>query len=195
MSKFYSAAMTMAFAVAIVLAANHAEDNAPSSTTRAPSSLKKEMVLGNVEAPLHRHTEKVSGPVETSIELTGARPEKAGDVFVLRGLISSSMPLDMVDFKWSLPEDVELINGELSGQIAALAPGKTAEVVLTLKSKTGENHQVHLMASSHSGETRFGQVSQYNTLLEPVLDMSRKEAMQKAADEAAGKPAQFKVFH
>ncbi|MBX3020702.1 MAG: hypothetical protein KF799_03425 [Bdellovibrionales bacterium] len=195
MSSNYSALMTMTFVVAIALAANRAEESAPTTPPgRDPAALKKELVLGTVEAPLHRHTEKLQGPVEAAVDLIGERPEKSGDVFVMRATISSSVALENVDYKWSLPADVQVVNGELKGQIAVLAPGKPAEVTLTLKSLSGANHQVHLIASAAKGGTRFAQSTQYNTLLEPVLDAGRKNLHKssKADAEATGK---LKVFH
>jgi len=197
MSGNYSALMTMAFVVAIAVAANRAEENSYlPPAPRTPASLKKELVLGNVESPLHRHTEKIHGPVEANVELLGERPEEAGDVFVLKGTVTSSLALTEVDFKWSLPEGVVLVNGELRGQIATLNAGKPAEITLTLKSLTGENHQVHLIASAHRAGTRFAQSVQYNTLMEPVLEAARKD-LKKSTKAEEGSPAtgKLKIFH
>lgn len=198
MSGNHSALATMTFLVAIALAANYADqDSAGPRTPRTPAALsKKEMILGGVDKPLFRHTDKIRGPVEAAVELIGMRPEAAGDVFVLRGLVTSDLPLTDVDFKWSLPPGVELINGAVRGRIAVLAAGKPAEVQLTLKTLTGENHQVHLIASASRGGTRFAQSVQYNTLLESVLETGRKDLQKSTAESAETEGSgKVKIFH
>lgn len=177
--KFSSAVMMMSL-MAIALASNYAEENG-AGRTRVPSAVSrtKEQVLGSVEKPMFRHTAKLAGPLETSIELIGERPERAGDVFVVRGVITSPETLNDVDFKWSLPAGVELINGTQSGRIAVLTENQASSVQLTLKTLTGENHQIHLVTGAARNGSRFAQSVQHNTLLEPVLSASRKE-QQKA---------------
>jgi hypothetical protein len=197
MRRQYSAVATTFFLVAIALAANHAEEN--TAVAREPASLPmslKEQKLGHIEPALMRHTEKLHGSIETQIQIVGTPPEKAGDVFALRAIISTFETLSNVEFKWALPEGVELINGELKGVITSLAPGKPAEVELTLKTLTGENHQVHLLASSTNHGAHFAEAAHFNTLLEPVLVESRKQLSKSTQDsmEAESK-SKIRVMH
>ena len=184
MSGKFSSAVMMASLMAILLASNYAEENS-ASQTRLPSAVSrtKEQVLGSVERPILRHTTKLQGPLETSIELEGARPERAGDVFVVRGIVSSPETLQDVEYKWSLPKDVELINGERSGRIAVLSENQATSVQLTLKTLTGENHQIHMVVGAARNGSRFAQSVQHNTLLEPEMVASRKD-QQKAVKAA-----------
>jgi hypothetical protein len=104
-----------------------------------------------------------------------------------------------VDFKWALPEGLQLINGDLRGRIASLTPGHPMELQLTLKTLTGEDHQVSLMAGASQGGTRFAESVQYSTLLEPVVEASReilKKSTAKAAlEDGRSKNGELKVFH
>jgi len=181
MSGKFSSAVMMASLMAIALASNYAEELGDANRSRVPSAVSrtKEQVLGSVERPILRHTTKLQGPLETSIELIGARPEHAGDVFVIRGVITSPETLNDVEFKWSLPKDVELINGERSGVIAVLSENQATNVQLTLKTRTGANHQIHLVTAADRNGSRFAQSVQHNTLLEPEMTASRQD-MRKA---------------
>jgi hypothetical protein len=178
---------------AIALASQHTDVSAG----RAPASLvKKELSLGEAKPNLPRHTKKIHGPLQSKIELIGAIPEKAGDVFVLKGLVSASQDLRDVEFKWDIPAGLELVNGNLSGTISILSAGLPSEVQVTLRSLTGENYRVHFLAGGTDGGVRFAQSAQYNTLMQPLIEAS-KEAMLKSteANTPPRKEKGLKVFH
>lgn len=171
--------MMFAFLVAIAMASRMAEDGSSADAllnqARGPASvLTRKQPLVMAEESL-RHTEKIHGPVDAAIELVGDRPSQAGDVFLLKGLFTSTEAILDVDYKWSLPAGVELINGEVHGHIAALGPSSPVEVQLTLKTKTGEDHKISLMAGASHGGARFAASVHYSTLMEPVLEASRAE--------------------
>jgi len=179
---------------AIALAAQY---NETTMASRSPMA-KKELMLGEGKAPVLRHTSKVRGPLESRIELLGAIPEKAGDVFVLRGFVSSEKELRDVEFKWSIPAGLELVNGTAAGQISILKAGQPAEVQLTLRSLASENYQVHLIAAGADKGLRFADSAQYNTLLQGVIEQSKEELLkstEKAAAENDVKVKNLKVFH
>jgi hypothetical protein len=162
-----SSAVMFIFLVAIALAANQADHFKPMSPTgRKPA-------LEHVEQE-HTYTRKIHGPLSAMVELIGAAPEKAGDVFVLRGLIRSEEILSNVNFKWALPKGVELINGEASGLVSFVQPGQEFPIQLTLRSLTDRNAQVHLVVHGGDRGRKFGDAAQYNTLVQPMLDNNRK---------------------
>ncbi len=181
---------------AIALAARYADDT---ELARGPSAIsKKDMVLAGKRSSALRHTEKLRGPLETSLELIGAMPEKQGDVFVLKGLVRSDADLENVDFKWAVPSDVYVVNGSLAGQISFIKAGEPVELQVTLKSLEAVNHQIHLITSGGQGKVRFAASAQYNTLLQQILAES-KEALLKSTEQEAQKPSvkkkNLKVFH
>lgn len=203
MSRHFSSALMFVSVVAIALAANRAEEN--SSTTgkglqRAPASMmssqaQKEQILGEFKRPSKFHyTEKIHGPVETKIELMGARPEQSGDVFVLRGTIVTSENLSDVSYKWSIPAGVQLINGQVSGVIGSVSADHPIEVELTLKKISSQNEQVHLMAGGAEGKSHFAESAQYNTDIQEYLDADRA-ATKKALEAHSEDDRKLKVFH
>jgi hypothetical protein len=173
---------------ALALVSQHTETGA----MRSPASLKKELLPGN---QFPKHTKKIQGGIESSIELIGAVPEKAGDVFVLKGLVTAASDLRDVEFKWDIPAGLELVNGNVSGTIASLSSKFPAEVQLTLRSRSTENQQVHLMAGAAEEGVRFSDTAQFNTLIQPLIEAS-KEALAKSTEQV-GAPQQkgLKIFH
>ncbi len=189
------------FVMAIAFAANRAEDAKVSAASqmagRGPASLaaaksKKPPIPSPEKAPAHKHTHKLSGPLNSSIELVGTAPA-AGDIFVLKGVVVSASPSENVEFKWLLPEGVELVNGEASGEIASLTPDKPFEVQVTLRHVSDSNERVHLQVNGAAGTQKFGNTAQYNTLTEKLLESSRKELL-KSTEEHAAKHEQ-KIHH
>lgn len=153
---------------------------------------EKEMVLSSKAQPKLRYTQKLRGPLDASLELVGPTPEKKGDVFVMKGLLSSERDLDNVNFKWAVPKGVELVNGSVSGHISSLRAGQPVEVQLTLKSLDSVNHQIHLITSGAQGKVRFGASAQYNTLLQQLLDDSTRALAASTEKEATEQKAQMK---
>ena len=180
--------------VALTLATQQADNNI--SNARHPSTLsKKELLLGEVKTPLLRYTQKIHGPLESRIQLLGAIPEKAGDVFVLKGQVISSQSLRDVEFKWSIPAGLEVVTGTSNGFISILNADQPAEVQITLRTLASENYQVHLITAAANNGVRFAESAQFNTLLQPMLDAS-KEALLRSTEKAAGEePKHLKIFH
>lgn len=204
MSGQLSTAMIFVSVIAIALAASQAEQNesgggrmANAVTARRPASVAKDLVLSEFDAEdVLRHTEKVHGSVTVSIDLAGAKPTHVGDVFVLRGTIASEDEvLDRVTFKWAVPKGVRVVNGQVSGIVTGVGPGRPAVRQLTLEKVSAQNEQVHLMAGAFSGTTRFAEAAQFNTDVQDTLDTDRK-AQRKAMEAAAPLEAEpVKVFH
>lgn len=184
--------------IAIAVAANRAEDTSwPrrfASTDRGPASIagKKEHTL--LQKDILRHTHKIRGPLVVDIELVGERPTQPGDVFVLKGLVTSESAINNVEYKWVVPQGVEVINGQLNSTIAVMSEGKPFETQITLRQVSDMNVRVHLRARSATGTTRFGDTAQFNSMDQVKIEASRKE-LKKSVEDYVEKQKQLKVFH
>lgn len=190
-----SVAMFLA-CVAIALAAQTAEDISwIKPQVRGPASVNVKKEIERDSSPM-KHTNKLSGPLSASVELVGARPERAGDVFVLKGVIESEESVQNVEFKWSLPKSgVEVVSGEVNSVVAVVSTGKRYETQLTLRTLTGENARVHFRVKGAARGMKFGETVQYNSMLQEVLDASRKELRKSTEEHSTRKEADLKVFH
>lgn len=213
--------MLFVFSIAIAFAANQAEDApavkedlaVPNAARGLASVAGKKIVFEEINT--FKHTAKVHGPVDVSVELVGARPNAAGDVFVLRGVVTSSEAVNNIEYSWRIPKEIEVVNGALKSVIPSLRPDQPFTVEVTLKQKTFANGRIHFRAKSTTPGVRFADAAQYNSMMEEALQASREElkrsteedfAAQKAAgitrakknihftDEHSG-PTSFKVFH
>ncbi len=202
MSGQFSSAVIFISVVAIAVAANLADESSPSArrnqlALRGPASIsKKDMIFGELKPTMElKHTEKVHGGIYVKIALTGAKPHHAGDVFVMRGEIrSEDGDLTGVDFKWSLPAGVRLVNGQLNGTLSSLAADHPAIVELTLEKTSANNEQIHLLAGASRGSSRMADSAQFNTDVQDQLEAGR--AAIKSGLEAQGqKHSDIKVFH
>ncbi len=179
MSGHSLSAIFLFIAVAAIAMATHIADLRKQE--RRPASVKKEQLT---TAPPFKHTEKLRGPLNAMIELIGAHPIAAGDVFVLRGLIHSTKDLQDVEFKWSIPAGLEVVNGTVAGTISILKSNQPTEVQITLRALGPENRQVHLITNAADRGARFADSAQYNTVLQAKIDQ-RLKAM-RASTERAG---------
>jgi hypothetical protein len=205
--------MLFVFSLAIAFAANQAEDvKEPSS--RGPASIAGKKIVFEDVSPI-KHTAKVHGPLDVSVELVGARPNGAGDVFVLKGVVQSSETVSNVEYSWRIPEEVEVVNGPLTAVIPSLQPDQPITVEVTLKQKSFANGRIHFRAKSSNSGMRFADTAQYNSMMQDALEASRAELKrsteedfeaQKASatgarqknlqftDEHSGS-SEFKIFH
>lgn len=213
------------FTVAIALAANRAEDLssldsafAPATASvgaRGPASIsgKKIVLASEAAAHAHKHTAKVRGPLEASVELIGARPNGAGDVFILKGIVSSSEAVQNVEFSWRVPEELEVVNGSLKSVISSLSPEQPYEMQITLRQRGLDNGRVFLKVRGSSDGMKFGDSAQYNSMIQDVLAASRADLKKSAEEDAAQqkglmmrnkknvdadsveKPSALKIFH
>jgi uncharacterized protein YndB with AHSA1/START domain len=205
MSNSYRALITFVFLLAIGAAATMTDDF-KADAGRIPASIHSKSPISG-EGPLSslRHTSKISPPLDVVMELDGSKPEKPGDTFVIHGRIHAVEDLERVDFKWSIPEDVDVINGEGDGQLTRITGGQDVSLQLTLKTRTGENHQIHLTAGVTVRGSRFSNTAQYNTLVQDLLNASREQLRQSTETQAKedvlnsdrshqSRESEFKVF-
>jgi hypothetical protein len=180
--------------LALVAAARIAEINGEASSRQPASYSHKEALLGEPKPAGLKHTHKIRGPLRATVNLASAPIEKIGDVFVLFGSIESSQDLTDVEYKWALPDGVELVNGEATGTISFLNADQPYQVQISLKAKDLDNQQVHLLTAGAKNGIRFADSIQYNTLIDPVVH-ANKEAMLKSTSKEGAKANSLKVFH
>lgn len=202
MSGEYSSIVTFVFVVAIAMAAYEA-DNSQEPSGRKPASLsKREMVLGERRevAALTRRSDKVRGPLTTSIAASHKLHPTAGESFVITGHIVSEQDLSQVKFKWAIPDGIELVNGEVSGVVQSLLANQPYKVSLTVKKLSNENRQIHFAANAERGGAAFGSSAQYNTEIQTMLDEQdelTRSSLKAKIDrvEEDQKKEELKVFH
>ena len=178
--------------LAISFAANRAQESTVTALrTPASVSMHKEITL--LEKPLLKHTHKGRGPLSATVELLGAAPVTAGDVFVLRGTVLSESDLGDVEFTWTLPAGVEIVNGEMSSVISYLGEGKPYLVEITLRQLSAENERVALRVRGKEDGMKFGDTAFYHTLDQQELEASRAE-LKKTVEDYQRAPGQLKIF-
>lgn len=193
--------------IAISLAASRA-GHQPSSndfamataSARAPASLEaqtfKESVLAGspIKRPLHKHTEKIRGPLSVKLELTSASPSQVGDIFVLKGVVTADASIQNIRFKWAIPAGVEIVSGAPNGTIAQLDANSPKMLEVTLKKVSDQNEQIHLQAEASISQTKFGDVAQFNTDLQEALEPSSSGTL-KAAGKVQGREEESTPTH
>lgn len=171
--------------IAISIAANRANDASMTlqpAATRGPASIGGKKELGHVHKDMMKHTHKVRGPLSAVVELVGSRPEQPGDVFVLKGVVSTESALENVEFSWSLPDGVEVVNGQTSSIIASLSAEKPFETQITLRQLSPANARVTLRVRGRDTGMRFGDMATYHTLDQEQLEATRLEMKSKTAE-------------
>lgn len=205
--------------VAIAIAANRADDSSswlqqkhreqnPGASSRGPASVGGKKEIAFVQKDLLKHTHKVRGPLAVMVELIGQRPEQPGDVFVLKGVVSSEAALENIEFSWGIPEGVEVVNGQTSSVIAVIGEEKPFETQITLRQISPSNARVTLRVRGHDSDTRFGDTAIYHTMDQQKLEAARFELKSTAEaymkeNPSAGKQIEtlsskkqpFKVMH
>lgn len=172
-----------AFVLAIATAAQRAEHSEPAGQLmggRGPASLsgvvaKKAFVFGEHGSKGPRHTEKLKGTTDVQIALSSAKPEKAGDIFVLTATISVSANAEAVEFQWSLPKNAELVSGDSQASFQNLNAGDVKSITVTVKAGSDHNEQIHLLVKTVNGELNEAVSAQYNSQIQDELDAANAE--------------------
>ena len=186
--------------VAIAFAANHAGEYSGAPRARGPAAIatmQKEERLGEFKSLSGgRHTEKIRGPLSVTLEMIGT-PPAVGETFVVRGTINSRRALTSANFAFSIPADVEVINGQVSGTVTNVDADQPAAVELTLRKLTSSSARVHFLANSEMGEIGFGDVAQLDTDHKPLASATQTASTKnlKAQSPAQDGPAEVKIFH
>ena len=180
MSKRSSIAFTtLAFLIlgVFILSKNH------SSIDLSSYSQQKALVLKKIE---HKHErgqlhQKVLPPIKIEIQHLG-EAIKAGNQFEIRAIVSSSVATENVQIKWSIPEYLKPISGDLEPVISYLPANENVEVSFVLESFSEDNQQIHVIAHAPYGDNVWSATDQYNTTLEEII-LEKKKGLAKRHQE------------
>lgn len=164
----------------------------PASTT--VSSSKKD-ILHSVEKPVHKHTQKLRGPMGASIELVGTPPAQSGDVFVLKGVVVSEEAVKDAQFRWLIPAGVEVVSGSVRSTIAFLTPDQPFETQIVLRQVSPENARVHFKLRARGNGMKFGDSAQYNTFMQAALQASKQDLKKSTLEHAKEEKKKLKIMH
>lgn len=129
-------------------------------------------VLRPTRHPSHVHTEKIKGPLRISISNIDKNTSLTNGLHQLKLTIESESDL-VIHIKWSIPNEIRLISGELE-EDSTLLSGEKKEFLVDFQpvQDLSKNHQIHVYVSGSNGPLRFTEIAQYNTLFEEQLSKS-----------------------
>ncbi len=122
-------------------------------------------------------TEKIRGSLAVKIKTTSEF--EVNQPLVYTAEILPDMDLQNVQYRWILPPEIELVQGQLKGQLSDLRAGKILPVEITVNSVLDENSQIHFQVKSELAGAQFSATAQYNTVNQPVLNEKIKELHEK----------------
>jgi len=149
--------LTAAFALlALAFASQELPESDRAGVMGGSASRKPAQLQGAVGSHL-RHTMKLSGPLSARVHLVEGQLD---DVFVVRGEVSTSEDVSHVDFQWTLPDDVEVVEGVVSG---TLDSGREfIDLTLRRRGTLSADHEmgrIHLTVSGEQNGMTFGNAS------------------------------------
>jgi hypothetical protein len=147
---------------------------------RGPASLYKSPVRLPAKAEKHLALFKVS------IESTEPAPEAGEQETKLIGHILFNQETNQaVSYRWSLPESVQLVVGEMENTIEPRAIGETIDLPIIVRGFTKEKQmRIALQAQGHAGNQLLGGSALVVSRPEDTWESIAPE-MKRSADEAA----------
>jgi len=152
----------------------HTKNESPSA--RHPSSLSKAEILesGSVTAGFIKHTRKLTTGIHTNILNINSTDFTSGEAVELKATVVSQQSLPRLNLNWVIPDDVDIIDGDLSYSLENVKGGKLYEFFLTVKSDSEENQTIHLRAASQLGKIQISNNAQYNTINQSTIQEGQK---------------------
>lgn len=149
--------------------------------SRQPSSLQKSRMW--MPAPVGKHL----ALIKVKIESPETIPEAGDDEVTLTGRILVNQDIHgELSYTWAVPEDVSIIQGPLTGLLAASQAGEVFEVKLTVRGFNKEKqHLISLNASGIHGGERLGNSAVITSRPEDTWESVAPE-MKRAAEEQLG---------
>jgi len=129
------------------------------------------------KSTLFHHTEKLKGPL--SIELKPLSKGKwiPGDPQTLVAKISTHRQIQDVKVQWRLPQEVEVLQGPTSFELAELHPGSPETFEIVVRHYADKNYQIHFSAKSQT--TGLGASGQFNTKVQKEIKTHYKKIQKK----------------
>lgn len=119
----------------------------------------------------HHHlkaTSKLSLPIK--VKLYTDDIVQPNTPFTLYGEITSIRSVTNVEVKWTLPQNITVIEGSTHYTVNLPTSGGTHTSQLTVISRSDKNEKIHLTAKSKNANIRYMKTAQYNTLLQAQMD-------------------------
>ncbi|MBK7844014.1 MAG: hypothetical protein IPJ71_10000 [Bdellovibrionales bacterium] len=151
------------------------------------SSYKDQILMPKNRALGVSHTNKVSGPLLVKMKRTVADESIVPGVpFTLDVEIFSEEDIEGVNLKWSLPDEIVLVNGEIERTIDfSSGNGGVKQTSLTVTSTSEQNQQIHLFVSGQKNGTSFGTSIQFNTLDQEMIENEDVELVHRSKENMA----------
>ncbi len=159
----------------------------PDSMIIAPEKTKDFTSLNSFEIAI---SGKRHSPLEVQILGDTKSPSEVGRPFRLRGIITPAMGSDLIKIKWVLPPQVQMLSGQIEDEINRAQKGESKEFEVTVVSNTAENQQIHLTAYEVINGENVGNIAQYNTVLQPVVNTTDQTVDKMHSEGANQEPAQ-----
>lgn len=151
------------------------------------SSYKDQILMPKNRVQGVRYTNKVSGPLLVKMKRAVADESIVPGVpFTLDVEISSEEDIEGVNLKWSLPNEIVLVNGEIEKTIDFISGnGGVKQTSLTATSKSEQNQQIHLFVSGQKNGTSFGTSIQFNTRDQNMIENENVELVHRSKENMA----------
>jgi hypothetical protein len=155
------------------------------SNDRAPSSISAQAQAWTPNG-LGKHL----APIHVELLKPNIIPDSGDGEVTLVGHIILTQKLDGdLTYHWVLPDGVNVVDGQVEDTLAAVTPGQTVEVKITVSGFNKERQQtVALQGSGNLGDQHFGNSSVIVSRPEDTLESVAK-ALKKSADEQLLPPA------
>ena len=108
-------------------------------------------------------TRKITGPLNVDVHLDGNAPEKVGDVFSLKAIVTAREPLSNVQVIWGVLKGAEVDAGDTMVVLPEVVPGTPQVVSLSLRAIDPDNEFVNVRARAGSSGVLFSAVGFYRT--------------------------------
>ena len=148
----------------------------PASQKQGPKSKAEVLAMIKNHHPKGM-TEKIRGSISVKIRSLSEFAVNQPLVYVAE--LTTDADLRYADYRWILPPEIELIQGQLTGSLTDLKVGQSIPIEITVSSVLDENSQIHFQVKSEAGGAQFTASDQYNTVNQPVIDEKIKELHEK----------------
>lgn len=130
------------------------------------------------------HTEKVRGPIKTSLRLIGSPAGQVGSAFTMEAIIEVNRDVLGARFRWSLPAGLKLVSGRSNGTVPDLRAGEQFRTTIVVEQAEAGNHQIHFAVDGSNHGVRYASVSQYNSVFEEFLQAEREVVRNQAIEHS-----------
>ena len=158
-------------------------DKSYTPVVKTEFSSKTKLLHSSHKKHIIKHTQKIGNLLNAKIENISYNH----DVLTLKATFVSSSDLPHANFKWSLPENVTLLEGELSGTESSMQANQMFEKIITLKADPEVNFKIHFIVNGVAGKIKISDVAQYNTLIQEELTEAKLNLQKRTEEDIKAK--------